>query len=159
MYEISDNGRVKSLSLAFSRWPLRAIRVVLRRANLSLVLRTLTTSPYSSPFLLACRLASLFINRLHSLDIPPDVKNTRGVKFPFSTLSTLSLYSFFFSSSFSLYICWKGLDLFDKQFGCVTLTSKKDLSNEVHTPLADISVYPIVPALSCLCVEGRSHRH
>ena len=92
---------------------------------------------------------------LHSLDIPPDVKNTRGVKFPFSTLSTLSLYSFFFSSSFSLYICWKGLDLFDKQFGCVTLTSKKDLSNEVHTPLADISNC----AWSVLCVEGRSHRH
>ena len=51
--EISESGMLKSLSHAFSLWPLSAMSVVLRRANFNLVLRTLTTSPYSSPFLLA----------------------------------------------------------------------------------------------------------
>ena len=85
------------------------------------------------------RSATLFTNRLHSLDMPPVVRNTAGVKVAFSTFNTLSKYSSFFSFSFSSYTSWRVLVLFDKQLGCETLMSRKVLSNGVQTPLADMS--------------------
>ena len=54
--------------------------VVLNIANLIVVLTCLTTSQYLSFLFLAMRSATLFRNRLHSLDMPPVVRNTAGVK-------------------------------------------------------------------------------
>ena len=46
--------------------------------NLILVLICLTTSQYFSFLFLAMRSATLFTNRLHSLDMLPVVRNTAG---------------------------------------------------------------------------------
>ena len=111
--------------------------VVLSIANLNLVLTCLTTSQYLSFLFLAMRSANLLINCLHSFDIPPDVRNTAGVKLTVSTFNTLSKYASF--SSFFSYTSLRVLVLFDKQLGSETLMSRKVLSNGVQTPLADMS--------------------
>ena len=66
--------------------------VVRNIANLILVLTCLTTSQYLSFLFLAMRSATLFTNRLHSLDMPPDVRNTAGVKVAFFTFNTPSTH-------------------------------------------------------------------
>ena len=68
------------LSIFFPLYPRKAMSVVLSIANLNLVLTCLTTSQYLSFLFLAMRSANLLINCLHSFDIPPDVRNTAGVK-------------------------------------------------------------------------------
>ena len=54
--------------------------VVLNIANLILVLTCLPTSQYLYFLFLAMRSATLFANHLYSLDMPPVVRNTAGVK-------------------------------------------------------------------------------
>ena len=137
LYETSDRGASCLMLIFFPLYPRRAIRVVLSMANLILVLTCLTTSQYLSFLFLAMRSANLLTNCLHSFDIPPDVRNTAGVKVAFSTFNTLSRYSSFFSFSFISYTSWRVFVLFDKQLGCETLMSRKVLSNGVQTPLAD----------------------
>ena len=101
-------------SIFFPLYPRRAISVVLSIANLILVRTCLTTSQYLSFLFLAMRSAYLLTNCLHSLDIPPDVRNTAGVKVAFSTFNTLSRYSSFFSFSFFSYTSLRVFVLFDK---------------------------------------------
>ena len=111
--------------------------VVLNIANLILVLTCLTTSQYLSFLFLAMRSTTLFTNRLHSLDMPPESgceKYSRGED-DLLPLNTLSKYSSFFSFLFSSYTSWRVFFLFDKQLGCETLMSRKVLSTGVQTPL------------------------
>ena len=93
LYETSDRGASCLMLIFFPLYPRRAIRVVLSVANLIFVLTCLTPSQYLSFLFLAMRSANLLTNCLHSFDIPPDVRNTAGVKVAFSTFNTLSRYS------------------------------------------------------------------
>ena len=89
LYETSDRGVSYLQSIFFPLYPRRAISVVLSIANLILVLTCLTSLQYLSFLFLAMRSANLMTNCLHSFDIPPDVRNTAGVKVAFSTFNTL----------------------------------------------------------------------
>ena len=60
--------------------------MVLNIANVILVLKCLTTLQYLSFLFLAMRSATLFTNCLHSLDMPPVVRNTAGMNVAFSVL-------------------------------------------------------------------------
>ena len=96
------------------------------------------------------------MNRLHSFNIPPDVKNTRGWNFlsPHWALSHYTHPSFLSHSprisSGRAWICltnnWGELPLHQKRI-C-----------QMKSILLWL-IYPTVPALPCLCKVGRSHPH
>ena len=70
-------------------YPLIAIRVVLSIQNLIFLLMYAIESQYFSPLRFDNRVANLLWNLMHSGLSPPVVENTRGVKVPCSTWTTL----------------------------------------------------------------------
>ena len=87
--------------------------MLFKRAILIFVVMWDITSAYLSPLLLEMRYAHLLIKFLHSLPIPPEVENIRGVNVLFSTLMTLELYYRFLEFSFSAYNDANVLFLYD----------------------------------------------
>ena len=68
--------------------------------------------------------ANLSLKVLHSLPIPLNIKNTRGVNFPLSISKTLSLHCCFFSFSFWMEHWGSALLRYRLAFWLNTLTSK-----------------------------------
>ena len=101
LYMIVDLGiKLKSMSVRSCRstslrlpWnPHIAARVLLKRANLSLVLMYVMTDAYGSLRFSAIFSASLLLTLLHSGAIPPLVVKTRGLNEDFSLSITVWLY-------------------------------------------------------------------
>ena len=101
--------KLKSMSVRSWRWtslhlpwnPCIAVRVLLKRANLSSVLVHIMTDAYGCLRSLAIFSASLLLTLVDSGAIPPLVVKTRGLNEDFSMSITLWLYL-----SFSFSCCW-----------------------------------------------------